>query len=270
MGARLDAFTHVLSTGFMFVYFGIGGALLSWVILPIARLSKRKAADKRRVSHRLVVFGYRQFHRYMRSLRLLDFDPSSVPATLPDRPCVIVANHPTLVDITAVLSVYRDACTVVRGTIFGLPFFGPSLRYLGYIDAGGGASMAGAAVIQAAIDRLREGLHVVIFPEGTRSEPGSLHRFRRGAFEVALRADVPVVPLFITCDPPTLMKGVRWYALPKRLARLRIEPLAPIFPARFEGDSVRFAQHVESLLQEKVEAWLAGRAADPSPLPTLP
>ena len=270
MGARFDALAHVLCTGLMFAYFGLGGALLSWVILPVARLTKPRWEDKRRVSHRLVVFGYRQFHRYMRALRLLDFDPSSVSATLPDGPCVIVANHPTLVDITAVLSVYRNACTVVRGTIFGLPFLGPSLRYLGYIDAGGGASMAGAAVIQAAIDRLHEGLHVVVFPEGTRSEPGSLHRFRRGAFEVALRAGVPVVPLFITCDPPTLMKGVRWYSLPKRLARLRIEPLEPILPSQFEGDSLRFAKHVECLLQTRVEAWLTSRVTDSSPIHKLP
>ena len=267
MRARLVAFAHVLCTGLMFLYFGLGGALFSWVILPIARLTESTPEGKRRVSHRLVVFGYRQFHRYMRSLRLLDFDPSTVPTTLPAGPCVIVANHPTLVDITAVLSVYRGACTVVRGTIVSLPFLGPSLRYLGYIDAGGGASMSGAAVIQGALDRLREGLHVVIFPEGTRSEPGLLHRFRRGAFEIALRAGVPVVPLFITCDPPTLMKGVRWYAPPKRLARLRIEPLEPILPAPFEGDSLRFARHVESVLQTRYEVWLAGRTADASTLP---
>lgn len=239
---------RVLGVGAMFAFFGVGAGLLSWVILPVARLSARDELGKRRVCQRLLRSGFRLFHRAMGALRLVQFDARTVPAALPGGACVIVANHPTLIDVTALLAVFPDACTVVRSDLFHLPIFGPLLRYSGSIDAGDGASMAGAAVIQTALDRLREGTHVVIFPEGTRSTPGSLHRFHRGAFEVALRAGVPVVPMFISCDPPTLMKGVPWYANARRLSRMRIEPLDPIAPDAFAGDSRRFSQHVRSLL----------------------
>jgi 1-acyl-sn-glycerol-3-phosphate acyltransferase len=270
MQGVLAAVVHTLCTGLMFVYFGLGGALLSWVVLPIVRLRERTFEGKAQACLRLVRLGYVQFHSLMRWMRLIDFDPRGVTASLPEGPCLIVANHPTLVDITAVLSAFPNTCTVVRSSLFHLPFFGPALQYCGHIDAGDGGAMSGAAVMQTAINRLRRGFNVVIFPEGTRSVPGSLHRFRRGAFEIALRANVSVVPLFITCTPPTLMKGLRWYALPKRVSLLQMELLSPVSPSHFGDDSRAFARYVESLLQTKYTAWLADHPLDTAILPAAP
>ncbi len=74
--------------------------------------------------------------------------------------------------MTATCAVVGSACTVVRGDLFGNPFIGRILRAAWHIDAGDGASMAGAAVVQGALDRLAAGLRVLIFPEGTRSPAG--------------------------------------------------------------------------------------------------
>ena len=84
--------------------------------------------------------------------------------------------------------------------------------------------MSGAALMQEALRRFEVGLAVLIFPESTRSPPGGLHPFRRGAFELAVRAHVPLWPLLLTCDPPALSKGLPFWRQPDRVALLRVEP----------------------------------------------
>ncbi len=267
----LEWIARLLLTGLMFVYFGVGSVLLSWVILPLRRMGAADDAERVRRTHAVVAAGYDQFHALMRWFRLLHFEPRKVNIPLPDGPCVIVANHPTLVDVTALSTVCRSHCTVVKSSLFRTFVVGPLLRYSWHIDAGEGDSMSGAAVIQGALERLAAGFNVMIFPEGTRSPPGSLRRFRRGAFEIACRAGVPVVPVFITCDPPTLMKGVPWYALPKRLARMEMEPMEVLRPEDFDKDAKRLAHHLQTIYRARIEAWRAARpdqlapAADDAP-----
>ncbi len=249
-------------TGLMFVYFGVGSLLLSWVILPWLCRGERTPAERARVAQAVVCRGFRQFHALMRWARLVDFDPRTADVRLPPGPCVVIANHPTLVDITAVLAVMGEGAIVVRSGLFRSPFVGRLLRYCWNIDAGEGGAMAGAAVVQGAVERIEAGLRVVIFPEGTRSPVGSLRRFHPGAFEIAQRAGVPLVPLFITCDPPTLMKGVPWYALPKERSILRVETMA-LSAERGAGEAGRlFAREVQRMYEARLSAWKAGRRSE--------
>lgn len=255
-GAAMSAVTRaarLVGAAAMFAYFGAGGAALSWVILPLATRGIPTEAARRRRARAIVSRGFAQFFGLTSALRMMRYDPRTVRAPAVDGPCVVVANHPTLVDTPAAGAVFPDACFLVRSDFYNSLLFGPLLRACGHIDAGERGTMAGAAVVQSALDRIAEGSSVVIFPEGTRSPPGAIRRFRRGAFEIACRADVPVVPVLITCDPPTfLMKGVAWYALPKRLATLTLEPLDPIHPRDFGNDARALARHVEELYRSRL------------------
>jgi 1-acyl-sn-glycerol-3-phosphate acyltransferase len=253
--------------GAMFVYFGVGSLVLSYALLPLVRRGVTDERERVRRAQGLIARGYAQFHAIMKALRLMRYDPREVSLDLPDGPCVVVANHPTLVDVTALGAALGGACTVVRGDLFANPFVGRILRACWHIDAGEGGAMSGAAVIQGALDRLEAGFRVLIFPEGTRSPPGGVRRFRRGAFEVACRADVPVVLVFITCTPPTLMKGVPWYALPKRLVRHAVEPMAVLRPADHGRDARRLTKAVQAMYRARIEAW---RAAHPDDVPPQP
>ncbi len=250
--------------GGTFAYFGAGSLALSYVVLPLALRGLAPGAARVGRAHAIVARGFRQFHTIMRALRLLDYDPREASVPLPDGACVVISNHPTLVDVTAVTAALGSACTVVRTDLFENVFLGRILRECWHIDGGDGASMSGAAVIQGALDRLAAGFRVLVFPEGTRSPPGGVRRLRRGAFEIACRANVPVVLLFVTCTPPTLMKGVPWYALPKRLARMRITALDVLRPEDFGGDARRLARHAQAMYRARIEAW---RAAHPDDVP---
>jgi 1-acyl-sn-glycerol-3-phosphate acyltransferase len=69
---------------------------------------------------------------------------------------------------------------------------------------------------------------LILFPEGTRSVPGKALDFQLGAAAVAVRAGRPLLPVIISCDPPTLAKGEPWYAIPPRRVHFRMRVLEPV------------------------------------------
>ena len=93
---------------------------------------------------------------------------------------------------------------------------------------------------------------VLIFPEGTRSPEGGLRTFKRGAFEIACRANVPVLPLLIKCNPPALGKGRPWYDIPRRTARFTMTPLPPIAPVDFGRNPATMSAACEDLFRREL------------------
>jgi 1-acyl-sn-glycerol-3-phosphate acyltransferase len=221
---------RTIATGTAFLLFFFYGSFQAWVVLPLARLWARlrgaSRAELNRLSRRIVGGSWRFFHGYMRWLRLIDYDPRQVGATLPDGPFVLIANHPTLIDVTALVAFHPDTACVAKTGMFNNPALGPLLRACEHIDGGNGGLFSGAAVVSAGIQRLEAGIPVLIFPEGTRSPERGLGAFRQGAYEMAERAGVPLVEMVVTCDPPTLMRGQAWYEIPPHTATLRVGLLA--------------------------------------------
>ena len=85
---------------------------------------------------------------------------------------------------------------------------------------------------------LEAGRSVIIFPEGTRSPPGGLGPFRRGAAHIALTSLCPITPIFITVDPPGLTKNRRWWHIPRQTMQMTLKvgrPLQPVSPERQAG-----------------------------------
>ena len=68
----------------------------------------------------------------------------------------------------------------------------------------------GAHAVRHAVERLRAGHSVVVYPEGTRTPAEGLRPFQRGAAHIALRAGCDVVPVCITVTPRALMQGQGW------------------------------------------------------------
>lgn len=258
MRHALKAFALATATGACFVFFWLASLILSWLILPLARipLRGRPAIERERRCRDIVGVGFRVFIGAMRTLRVLVFHPRRVRLHLPDGPFVMIANHPTLIDVAALMAVRPRLCCVVKTELFRSIMIGPLLRYSGNVECSVGGGMEGASVVQQALRKLDQGQSILIFPEGTRSPPFGLHRFKSGVFEIARRANVPIIPIFITCDPPTLQKGLAWYALPKRTARYDIRQLPNVW-AREGADSRRLARETRSTYLEHMDQWKA-------------
>jgi 1-acyl-sn-glycerol-3-phosphate acyltransferase len=166
------------------------------------------------------------FHDYLRWVGLVDFDRRRYDLDV-RAPSIVIANHPTLIDITALMVAVGPACIVAKKALFSHPLVGPLLRACGHIAVGSPGEGMASAVDQAEA-RLRAGHLVILFPEGTRSPVGGLGRFRLGAFELARRTGVPILPVRITAEPPALWKGLAWYAIPRQTVNFRLQPLPPV------------------------------------------
>ena len=230
MGVMIRYLRTICTAG-AFVAFYFGAAILSWVWLPIVTRHCGSRADRALRSQALVRRAFVLFHDYMRVSRLIQFDPRRVDLHLPTTPCVVVANHPTLVDVTAVIAAGGPMCTVVKPDLSASFAFGRLLRHCWHIETPTETVIGTSPVVEEAIARLDAGLHVLIFPEGTRSPEGGLRRFRSGAFEIAKRANVPVVPLFLRCEPPMLSKMAPWHRTPETIPCLTVTRLSTLDPA---------------------------------------
>lgn len=215
-----------LCVGAYFAASPIGYAIFAlWSSLP-----SRDPARRARRLRGIVSTAFRSMHAFLRWTRLVDFDPAQHAARIPSGPCVLVANHPTLMDISALLAADSNLVYPVKPSLFHSFWARPLFRHAGPFAGAGQDPLRVAEMVEAAAERLAAGQRVIIFPEGTRSPERGVHPFGRVAFEIARRAKVPIVPLVITCRPRFLGKASGFRRPPAELPRLRIRVLAPLDP----------------------------------------
>lgn len=156
----------------------------------------------------LRLFGYgrisqwataRAFQHLMRLTTGVTFTITAGHQHLLTRPAVFIANHQTELDVLLLGAIFPPYCSVTaKSSLKRIPFLGWFMALSGtvFIDRANRAT-ALAAFDGAAEEMRRERQSVFIFPEGTRSyfdEPGLLP-FKKGAFHLAVKAGVPVVPM---------------------------------------------------------------------------
>ncbi|XP_074281824.1 1-acyl-sn-glycerol-3-phosphate acyltransferase BAT2, chloroplastic-like [Silene latifolia] len=115
----------------------------------------------------------------------------------PDTPAVYVSNHQSFLDIYALLTLERDFKFISKTSIFIYPIIGWAMFLLGVIPLKRMDSRSQLDCLKRCMDLIRGGASVFFFPEGTRSKTGELGAFKKGAFSVAVKTGVPVVPMTI-------------------------------------------------------------------------
>lgn len=111
---------------------------------------------------------------------------------------IYAANHASMLDIPVVIaSVPDDIRLVYKKELEKIPVFGWGLRYGSYIGIDRGRGTEARKSLEEAVEKIRRGASVLLFVEGTRTSDGKLQPFKRGAFNLAARSGVPVIPLTI-------------------------------------------------------------------------
>ena len=152
-------------------------------MFPLSRLRHRRAPVMERAAacQRWLQRAFVLLFDYMRLWGLLHFNPRGVDASTPGPRFVMVANHPTLVDLAALSAVFGRFVCVAKPLLFRAPMLGQVLRACVYLEGGEIEGLAVAAVVTQALERLAQSMPMLVFPEGTRSPTGGLRPFRRGA-----------------------------------------------------------------------------------------
>ncbi len=112
------------------------------------------------------------------------------------RSVILAANHESFADIVVLLACLPlPVRFLAKRSIFRVPVLGWSIAAAGFIPVDRGDPSRGAATLDAALKRLRNGRSVVIFPEETRTRTGELQAFKKGAALLALRSGLPLLPI---------------------------------------------------------------------------
>ena len=173
-------------------------------------------------------------------------------------PCIYVSNHQSMVDILAVFATYLPFRWVSKRANFFAPFLGWTMWLNGYVPLRRGHLPSIRRMLRRCEAELKAGNSLWVFPEGTRSADGELRAFYRGAFWLAARHGVPIVPV--------VMEGTR-DILPKQSLLIRPQPvvirlLAPVDPEPFGGDDRRLRDHVRVEMATALAALRSGFAAE--------
>lgn len=136
---------------------------------------------------------------------------------------VIVANHQSLADIIIMYQTKMQFKWVAKESLFSLPVLGWCLRLCRHIHIARGELSSIKNVYRSARKWLVAGTSVLFFPEGTRSETGEMKEFQNGAFKLAIREKVPVLPILLEGTFNAISKG-SWLFAPKVLVRIKVLP----------------------------------------------
>lgn len=150
-----------------------------------------------------IAHGYRLYWRCARASGLMRIDASDL-RVLRGQPggLIIAANHPTMLDALLIVAELPRSVCIMKAALMRNVFLGAGARLARYI-----CNDTPRTMIRRAIESLREGGQLVLFPEGTRTESGRLNRFRPGITVIARRAGVPIQTVIIETHSPYLGKG---------------------------------------------------------------
>lgn len=238
---------RLLTTGASFVLFGLGGLVLRLIVLPVLGLLPGDAKTRRRRARAAISKAFYLHVQFMYRSGTLEYVFEGIERLgLPGQ--IIIANHPSLIDVVFLIAHIRDANCIVKESLWRNPFTrGPVCRAQ-YISNNGSPDM-----LERAADALRSGETLIVFPEGTRTAPNSAPVFHRGAAAIALRGASVITPVYITVKPTTLTKAEPWYRIPERRVKVTLRVGKDIDPNTFNADaplpiaSRRLNEHLHQL-----------------------
>lgn len=225
MQKLLDRPYRQLMTGFAFACFFLGGGLMACSVFPLLVFHPRQHERVQDIIHH----SFRAYLAALRFLGLLELDIRGRERLEACRGRLIIANHPSLLDVVILMALVRNTQCIVKHQLWRSPFLGGVMRAAGYIRN----DLEGASMIEACRHSLQSGANIIIFPEGTRSRGRAVFRFHRGFANIAILNEADLQPVIISCAPPTLKKGDRWWAVPPTRPRFTVSVVEPVLSGTY-------------------------------------
>ena len=164
---------------------------------------------------------------------------------------VMVSNHQSLLDILVLFRLFTHFKWVSKLENFQVPFIGWNMSLNRYIKLKRGDRNSVVGMIAACLRTLEQGSSVLFFPEGTRSETREMRAFKASAFEIAKRANVPILPIALDGAGDALPKS--GFAL-RGVHAIRLRVLKPIVPAQFRAQSIeKLTADVRDLIAREID-----------------
>ncbi len=173
-----------------------------------------------------------------------------------DSPCVFVGNHMSMLETIVLPSIIQPVCDVtfvVKQSLLEYPFFSHIVRARDPIAVSRENSREDLkTVMQGGVERIENGISVVVFPQTTRSQVFDSSRFNSIGVKLALRAQVPVVPIALITDAWGNGKKLKDFG---RIDPQKIVRFAFGEPIRIEGRGNQQQQEIIHFIEAKLNEW---------------
>ncbi len=117
----------------------------------------------------------------------------------PKQSYLFMSNHQSTFDIMTCLSVIPGTARfLAKQELFRIPVFAQGMRAVGMIPIDRGNSKKARQSLDKAIEEIKKGVSVIIFPEGTRTKDGNIQPFKKGGFVLAIKGGIPIAPMVLT------------------------------------------------------------------------
>jgi 1-acyl-sn-glycerol-3-phosphate acyltransferase len=138
------------------------------------------------------------------------------------RSCIFMSNHVSNLDPPVMIPLLPGRSSVLlKKELMNIPILGRAMRMAKFVPVERGSRRdAAKASVEAAAQALRSGLHIVVYPEGTRSPDGRLSTFKKGPFFLAQETQAPIIPIALSGTQTMMRKGS--YAITPGLARIQL------------------------------------------------
>ena len=213
---------RLAGTAFSFVMFGIGGLIFGLLVFPAMFIFVRDRETRRYTARRVIGKGFGAFVGLMKFLGLMDYRVEGSENIDDGRRQLIIANHPTLIDVVILISLFPQANCVIKEAVMKNPMMGFTVRAADYIS-----NREPEDLLETCAAYLEDGKSLLLFPEGTRTRHDEPLVFKPGAATVAARSGADILPIAIECEPLVLSKQMPWHSVPRRKPMYTIRIMPP-------------------------------------------
>jgi 1-acyl-sn-glycerol-3-phosphate acyltransferase len=209
---KINYLQRLIGTALGFSLFGVGGLILCLTVFPLVMLWSRDPYQRQDHVRRIIRESFKGYLKTLEFLGLLQIKCGDLSSLQEMKGCLVICNHPTLIDVVVIMSQLKNVQCVVKSKLWENPFIGGVVRAAGYIRN----DINPETFLKECQEHLTRGENIIIFPEGTRSIPGQPMELRRGFANLALAARANIQALLMDCHPVSLIKGQKWYKIPPK------------------------------------------------------
>lgn len=221
---RIDLIWRFAATAGCFAIFYVSASVFVGLIVPVLRIVLRDKLSRNRKVRWIVNKYFVFFVGLMVFVGVIRVEIHGRGQLKSIKPRMVIANHPSYLDIVILLSLVPNACCIVNSNLLANPLIGRIVTAAGFVCN----KMDSEQLVGDCILALTSGCPLIVFPEGTRTVPGKTFKFNRGFAHIVLKSGYEIQPVTIRCEPSLLAKGDLWYKIPERPAQFVIHAKQPI------------------------------------------
>ena len=244
-----------MATALLWFFFGAIGIVVGFIFLPLVNFFIRDPQKRQATARSVIGRAFGTFVAGGKVLGAFEVNIDGLENYDPDHSQLILANHPTLIDVVILISLFPQVDCVVKEAVMRNPFMRGAVRPANYVS-----NREPGDLLDTCVNRLRGGSSLLLFPEGTRTVRGQAIQLKLGAAEIAVRARADILPVAIDCSPQFLTKEDPWYWIPASRPVFSIKVMSTVAAANLANASLD-DRHARYALNESLAALFEAQIA---------